>query len=119
MGHNVSRCVDPAVAGLAIAGWAIGSPYWIFATTNAATIAAMIWRHALRVTLVSLAAERGASAVQARLRQAFARHYDTSRGSGGCSCWTKWPRTRMGPCLLPFEISLAATMPSEILAAVE
>jgi MFS family permease len=70
VGYNISRAVGPAVAGLAIVEFGIGSPYWIFAAANVVSIGALVWWRAPRTASVSLPAERWTSAVRTGLRHA-------------------------------------------------
>src|SRR4051812_58129 len=42
-GFNISRAIGPAFAGLIIAYWGIGAPFWINGISNLAVVGALLW----------------------------------------------------------------------------
>ena len=70
VGFNVGRAAGPAFGGLVIAALGIAVPFWVFAASNAAIIAALIWWRKPRTASESLPAERLVSAVRAGVRHA-------------------------------------------------
>ena len=42
-GFNISRAIGPALAGLIIAAWGLGAPFWINAVSNLGVIGALLW----------------------------------------------------------------------------
>ncbi|MGD0719729.1 MAG: MFS transporter [Roseiarcus sp.] len=70
IGYNLSRALGPALGGLAIAGFGVAAPYWLFAGCNLAAIAALLAWRAPRRNADSLPAERLASAIRTGLRHA-------------------------------------------------
>ena len=70
VGFNVGRAAGPALGGLVIAALGIAVPFWVFAASNAAIIAALIWWRKPRPASESLPAERLVSAVRAGVRHA-------------------------------------------------
>jgi MFS family permease len=68
VGFNIGRAAGPALGGLVIAAFGIAVPFWIFAASNAAIIAALIWWRKPRNAAESLPAERLVSAVRAGVR---------------------------------------------------
>jgi MFS family permease len=71
VGFNISRAIGPALAGLAIAGLGMASPFWLNAASNVIAIAALFWWRA-EPAAQSLPAERFLSAMRGGLR--YARH---------------------------------------------
>ena len=67
---NIGRAAGPALGGLVIAASGIAIPFWAFAASNVAIIAALIWWRRPRKGAQSLPAERLASAVRAGVRHA-------------------------------------------------
>ena len=70
VGFNIGRAAGPALGGLVIAAAGIAVPFWIFAASNVAIIAALIWWRKPRNAAESLPAERLVSAVRAGVRHA-------------------------------------------------
>ena len=68
VGFNIGRAAGPALGGLVIAAFGIAVPFWIFAASNVAIIAALIWWRKPRNAAESLPAERLVSAVRAGVR---------------------------------------------------
>ena len=75
VGFNIGRAAGPALGGLIIAALGIAVPFWIFATSNAVIIAALIWWRKPRKAAESLPAERLVSAVRAGVRHAVNNPY--------------------------------------------
>jgi MFS family permease len=71
VGFNISRAIGPALAGLAIAGFGMASPFWLNAASNIIAIAALYWWRT-EPAAQSLPAERFLSAMRGGLR--YARH---------------------------------------------
>ena len=42
-GYNISRAVGPAIGGLVIAWAGVSAPFWIYAVSNVAVLAALLW----------------------------------------------------------------------------
>jgi predicted MFS family arabinose efflux permease len=70
IGYNLSRVVGPGLGGLAIAELGMAAPFWAFAATNAAAIAALVWWRPPRPSGESLPAERLINALRVGLRHA-------------------------------------------------
>src|SRR5271163_1777757 len=70
IGYNLSRVVGPGLGGLAIAALGMAAPFWAFAATNAAAIAALVWWRQPQPSGESLPAERLVSALRVGLRHA-------------------------------------------------
>jgi MFS family permease len=70
IGYNLSRVVGPGLGGLAIAALGMAAPFWAFAATNAAAIAALVWWRQPQPSGESLPAERLISALRVGLRHA-------------------------------------------------
>ncbi len=68
--YNVSRAIGPAIAGLGIATFSIGLPFWCFCAGNIAVLIALLWWRAPRRTRETLPAERLFSALRTGLRYA-------------------------------------------------
>jgi hypothetical protein len=68
--YNVSRALGPAIAGLGIAAFSIGLPFWCFCAGNIAVLVALLWWRAPRRTKETLPAERLFSALRTGLRYA-------------------------------------------------
>jgi predicted MFS family arabinose efflux permease len=68
--YNVSRALGPAIAGLGIATFSIGLPFWCFCAGNIAVLFALLWWRAPRRTKETLPAERLLSALRTGLRYA-------------------------------------------------
>lgn len=68
--YNVSRAIGPALAGLGIAAFSIGLPFWFFCLGNVAVLGALFWWRAPRRTKETLPAERLLSALRTGLRYA-------------------------------------------------
>jgi MFS family permease len=68
--YNVSRALGPAIAGLGIAAFSIGLPFWCFCAGNIAVLFALLWWRAPRRTKETLPAERLFSALRTGLRYA-------------------------------------------------
>jgi len=71
-GYNISRAIGPAIGGLIIAAVGVSAPFWIYALTNVAVLAALFWWRPPRRVASSLPAERLATAVRTGMR--YARH---------------------------------------------
>jgi MFS family permease len=69
-GYNVSRALGPAIGGLVIAWAGVSAPFWIYALTNAAIVAALIWWRPPRRVTSGLPAERLTTAIRTGLRHA-------------------------------------------------
>ena len=61
-GFNIGRAAGPALGGLAIAWAGMSIPFWVFAASNVAIIAALLWWQSPRRGTGSLPAERLVSA---------------------------------------------------------
>ena len=70
IGYNISRVVGPALGGLAIVSLGMAAPFWAFAASNVAAIAALVWWRSPRRSAESLPAERLTSAVRTGFRHA-------------------------------------------------
>jgi predicted MFS family arabinose efflux permease len=70
VGYNISRVVGPALGGLAIVELGMAAPFWAFAASNLAAIAALVWWRSPRRSAESLPAERLTSAVRTGFRHA-------------------------------------------------
>ena len=70
VGFNIGRAAGPALGGLVIATLGIAVPYWIFAASNAAIVAALIWWRKPRKAAESLPAEYLLSALRVGVRHA-------------------------------------------------
>jgi MFS family permease len=68
--YNVSRALGPAIAGLGIATFSIGLPFWCFCAGNISVLIALLWWRAPRRTKETLPAERLFSALRTGLRYA-------------------------------------------------
>jgi len=66
--YNLARAIGPVIAGLAIAGFGIGVPFWCCCAGNLALVAALIWWRAPRRPKETLPAERLISAMMTGLR---------------------------------------------------
>jgi MFS family permease len=66
--YNLSRALGPAIAGLGIATFSIGLPFWCFCAGNIAVLFALLWWRAPRRTKETLPAERLFSALRTGLR---------------------------------------------------
>jgi MFS family permease len=71
-GYNVSRALGPALGGLAITAFSIVLPFWIYAVTSAAVLAALLWWRPPARIHESLPTERFLSAMRVGLRYARA-----------------------------------------------
>jgi MFS family permease len=69
-GFNIGRAAGPALGGLVIAWSRISVPFWVFAATNVAIIAALLWWRSPRRAGGSLPAERLLNAVRTGARHA-------------------------------------------------
>ena len=69
-GYNVSRAVGPAIGGVVIAAVGVSAPFWIYALTNAAVVAALIWWRPPRRVTSTLPTERLATAIRTGVRHA-------------------------------------------------
>jgi predicted MFS family arabinose efflux permease len=69
-GYNVSRAIGPAIGGLVIAWAGMSAPFWIYALTNAAILAALAWWSPPRRVTSGLPAERLTTAIRTGLRHA-------------------------------------------------
>jgi MFS family permease len=69
-GFNIGRAAGPALGGLVIAWSGISVPFWVFAATNVAIIAALLWWRSPRRGGGSLPAERLLNAVRTGARHA-------------------------------------------------
>ena len=68
VGFNLGRALGPALGGVAIAGFGIAFPFWVFTVSNAGIIAALLWWRMPRKSVESLPAERLVAAVRAGIR---------------------------------------------------
>jgi len=68
VGFNIGRAAGPALGGLVIAATGIAIPFWVFAASNVAIVAALMWWRKPRNAAESLPAERLVSAVRAGVR---------------------------------------------------
>src|SRR3984957_19358815 len=69
-GFNIGRAAGPALGGLAIAWAGLSVPFWVFAASNVAIIAALVWWRAPRRGAGSLPAEHLVNAVRTGARHA-------------------------------------------------
>ena len=69
-GYNLSRALGPAVGGLVIVWVGVAAPFWIYAISNLAVLAALLWWSPPRRVTSSLPAERLTSAIRTGLRHA-------------------------------------------------
>jgi MFS family permease len=69
-GFNIGRAAGPALGGLVIAWAGLSVPFWVFAATNVAIIAALLWWRSPRRGAGSLPAERLVNAVRTGARHA-------------------------------------------------
>jgi hypothetical protein len=70
VGFNIGRAVGPALGGLAIAWAGLSVPFWVFAGSNVAIIAGLLWWRAPRRGAGSLPAEHLVNAVRTGARHA-------------------------------------------------
>ncbi len=66
----MSRAVGPAIGGLVIAGAGVSTPFWAYALTNAAIVAALFWWRRPRRVTSGLPAERLTTAIRTGVRHA-------------------------------------------------
>lgn len=69
-GYNLSRALGPAFGGFVIAWVGVSAPFWIYAITNLAVVAALVWWRPPRRVTSGLPAERFTTAVRTGLRHA-------------------------------------------------
>jgi len=69
-GFNISRAIGPALAGMIIAYWGMGAPFWINTVSNLGVIAALFWWHTSVLTPTDLPPERFSKAILVGLRHA-------------------------------------------------
>ena len=69
-GYNLSRALGPALGGLVIAWVGISAPFWIYAASNVAVLAALLWWRPPRRVTSSLPAERLTTAIRTGVRHA-------------------------------------------------
>jgi predicted MFS family arabinose efflux permease len=70
VGYNLSRAVGPALGGVAIAGFGVAMPFWIYTASNIVVLGALLWWRQPCRTSDTLPAERLTSAVRTGLRHA-------------------------------------------------
>jgi predicted MFS family arabinose efflux permease len=70
VGYNLSRALGPALGGLAIAGFGVAMPFWIYAASNIVVLGALLWWRQPSRTSDTLPAERLTSALRTGLRHA-------------------------------------------------
>ena len=68
--YNLSRTVGPALGGYALVHVGASAPFWAFAATNLAVIAALLWWRSPKEETASLPAERLLGAVRTGIRHA-------------------------------------------------
>jgi predicted MFS family arabinose efflux permease len=69
-GFNISRAIGPALAGLIIAHWGLGAPFWINAISNLGVIGALLWWRESARDPTALPPERFGKAILIGLRHA-------------------------------------------------
>lgn len=70
VGYNLSRAIGPALGGVAIAGFGVAVPFWIYAATNVVVLGSLLWWRQPSRTSDTLPAERLTSAIRTGLRHA-------------------------------------------------
>jgi MFS family permease len=70
VGVNISRAIGPALAGVLVAVWGIGAPFWLNAISNVGVIGALVWWRSPRKISRALPAERFMDANRSGLRYA-------------------------------------------------